>query len=342
MSASGPRARGASVHPRPCQGVKPWPRTSAASGLALATQKLDGITGRGTSSSVLPVLDYTPCAGSRCSPGRASKCSRRRTTRSSSSRRRRATRSRTSARRSARRSATRCSGQPLRRLATARRAGDDRRRAAGAADPGASSTRGGGRSTRRRPSSSRRDRARPTDAARRGRPRAARRGAGDRRRSCTPGFARRFTGRVVVHDVEDPGSSSSRPACASTRRSSRRTPSSSVPRRRRSSTAARRRSLAAAGVEALRAADADSLLETRNSRGWRLARRARAARWSGGRAVIGVSLALNHPRLDTPVAGLPVRRRRPSSGSHARRCGGCSRCFPAPSGSGCCTRCGST
>src|SRR5438045_8609732 len=50
MPASGPRSRGARVHPRSCQGCQPWPRASAASGLVLATQKLDGITGRGTSA----------------------------------------------------------------------------------------------------------------------------------------------------------------------------------------------------------------------------------------------------------------------------------------------------
>ena len=48
MPASGPRSHGARVHPRPCQGCKPWPRSSAAFGLVLATQKLGGITGRGT------------------------------------------------------------------------------------------------------------------------------------------------------------------------------------------------------------------------------------------------------------------------------------------------------
>src|SRR5438034_2484498 len=48
MPASGPRSRGARVHPRSCQGCQPWPRASAASGLVLATQKLGGITGRGT------------------------------------------------------------------------------------------------------------------------------------------------------------------------------------------------------------------------------------------------------------------------------------------------------
>src|SRR5436309_2973900 len=46
--AAGPRSRGARVHPRSCQGCQPWPRASAASGLVLATQKLGGITGRGT------------------------------------------------------------------------------------------------------------------------------------------------------------------------------------------------------------------------------------------------------------------------------------------------------
>src|SRR5436190_19602024 len=50
MPASGPRSRGARVHPRSCQGCQPWPRASAASGLVLANQKLDGITGRGTSA----------------------------------------------------------------------------------------------------------------------------------------------------------------------------------------------------------------------------------------------------------------------------------------------------
>src|SRR5437763_4271689 len=48
MPASGPRPRGARVPPRSCQGCQPWPRASAASGLVLATQKLDGITGRST------------------------------------------------------------------------------------------------------------------------------------------------------------------------------------------------------------------------------------------------------------------------------------------------------
>src|SRR5436309_12227235 len=50
MSASGPRSRGARVHPLPQQGRPALLRSSAASGLVLATQNLDGITGRGTRS----------------------------------------------------------------------------------------------------------------------------------------------------------------------------------------------------------------------------------------------------------------------------------------------------
>ena len=98
--------------------------------------------------------------------------------------------------------------------------------------------------------------------------------------------------------------------------------------------------LAAAGVEALRLADADSLLETRNSRGWRLALELERL-LEQRTALVGVALALNHPRLDGAVQGYPYERRH-SNGSRARRCGGCSRCFPAPSGCSCCARCGSS
>src|SRR5438067_11600534 len=52
MPASGPRSRGARVHPRPCQGFQPWPWTSAASGLVLATQSRGLMTGRETVSAV--------------------------------------------------------------------------------------------------------------------------------------------------------------------------------------------------------------------------------------------------------------------------------------------------
>src|SRR5919198_6456832 len=54
LSASGPRSRGARAHPRPCQGVQPRLRPSAASGLVLATQSLDSTTGR----SIMAKLEF--------------------------------------------------------------------------------------------------------------------------------------------------------------------------------------------------------------------------------------------------------------------------------------------
>src|SRR6266487_7022620 len=62
MPASGPRSRGARVHPRSCQGCQPWPRASAASGLVLAIQKGGGITGKGT--SIAPVAIQVAVIGS--------------------------------------------------------------------------------------------------------------------------------------------------------------------------------------------------------------------------------------------------------------------------------------
>src|SRR6266516_3815266 len=62
MPASGPRSRGARVHPRSCQGCQPWPRASAASGLVLAIQKGCGITGKGT--SIAPVAIQVAVIGS--------------------------------------------------------------------------------------------------------------------------------------------------------------------------------------------------------------------------------------------------------------------------------------
>src|SRR2546423_7041024 len=55
MAASGPRSRGARVHPRSCQGCQPWPRASTPSGLVLATQKGGGITGWGTSIAAVAI-----------------------------------------------------------------------------------------------------------------------------------------------------------------------------------------------------------------------------------------------------------------------------------------------
>src|SRR5436309_4229387 len=55
MPASGPRSRGARIHPRPCRGCQPWLRASAASGLVLATQSLDSTTGR----SIMAELEFS-------------------------------------------------------------------------------------------------------------------------------------------------------------------------------------------------------------------------------------------------------------------------------------------
>src|SRR4051794_3955601 len=49
MPARRPRSRGARAHPRPWQGRPALPRSSAASRLVLATDKLGGITGKSTS-----------------------------------------------------------------------------------------------------------------------------------------------------------------------------------------------------------------------------------------------------------------------------------------------------
>jgi hypothetical protein len=65
--------------------------------------------------------------------------------------------------------------------------------------------------------------------------------------------------------------------------------------------------LAACGTEPLRAADADSLLETAGSRGWQLGlavERALAARVP----LVGASLVLNHPRTTGPYRGYPFER----------------------------------
>src|SRR6266540_2405617 len=50
MPVSRPLSRCARVHPRPCAGCQPVPRSSAASGLVLAIDNLGTITGRGTSN----------------------------------------------------------------------------------------------------------------------------------------------------------------------------------------------------------------------------------------------------------------------------------------------------
>jgi hypothetical protein len=117
-------------------------------------------------------------------------------------------------------------------------------------------------------------------------------------------FARRFTGRVIVHDVEDPGLVELSPGL-------RVNPALVEADAVVVVTAAQTflhggpaALVAAAGVETQRAVGADSLLETRGSAGWRLALELeRILEQRTG--LIGVSLALNHPRLDTAVQGYP-------------------------------------
>ena len=124
----------------------------------------------------------------------------------------------------------------------------------------------------------------------------------------TPELARRFHGRVVVHDVEDPelvdlGGASRpplrvNPALVETDLVVVVTAAESVIHGGPSAL------LGAAGADVLRAAGAYSLLETTASQGWHLAvalERALAHRVPA----IGVSLVLNHPEVSGTLRGYP-------------------------------------
>src|SRR5262245_45035040 len=124
----------------------------------------------------------------------------------------------------------------------------------------------------------------------------------------TPELARRFHGSVVVHDVEDPElvalEDPARPplrvsrALADTDLVVTVTAAESVLHGGPSAL------LGAAGADALRAAGAYSLLETRASQGWQLAltvERALARR----EPVVGVSLVLNNPEISGALRGYP-------------------------------------
>ena len=126
-----------------------------------------------------------------------------------------------------------------------------------------------------------------------------------------PPRARGFRGRVVVHDAEDPdlvpvGEAEGVPL--------RVAPTLAEADVILTVTAAETvlhggpaALLGAANPEALRAAAATSLLETRDSAGWRLA--VALERALGRRApVIGASLVLNHPRLTGGFRGYPFDR----------------------------------
>jgi hypothetical protein len=124
----------------------------------------------------------------------------------------------------------------------------------------------------------------------------------------TPELARRFHGRVVVHDVEDPDlialEGDSRPplrvnpALVETDLVVTVTAAESV---LHGGPAAL---LGAAGADALRAAGAYSLLETAASQGWHLAV-ALERTLQRHVPVIGVSLVLNHPEVSGILRGYP-------------------------------------
>ena len=130
----------------------------------------------------------------------------------------------------------------------------------------------------------------------------------------TPELARRFHGKVVVHDVEDPElfrlDDTSQPpltvngSLADTDLVVCVTGAESV---LHGGTAAL---LGAAGAEALRAAGAYSLLETAGSQGWHLGlalERALASRVP----LLGVSLVLNHPVVSGVLRGYPYEPEAP-------------------------------
>ena len=133
-------------------------------------------------------------------------------------------------------------------------------------------------------------------------------GRRERERLGTPELARRFRGRVEVHDVEDPGllelgtidglALQVNPLLVETDLVVTLTAAETV---LHGGPAAL---LAAGGPLALRAAAAESLLEASGSRGWDLAlvlERTLAERVP----VLGISLVLDHPRLAGALRGFP-------------------------------------
>jgi hypothetical protein len=121
-------------------------------------------------------------------------------------------------------------------------------------------------------------------------------------------FARRFRGRVEVHDVEAGDLVELEPDGSVRLRVHRALVETDLVLTVSAAESVLHGGpgtlLGAAGAEALRAAQTYSLLETAASRGWRSA--AAIERSLAGRApVLGVSLALNHPRLGGVLQGYP-------------------------------------
>ena len=124
----------------------------------------------------------------------------------------------------------------------------------------------------------------------------------------TPELARRFHGSVVVHDVEDPDllslDDTSRPPLRVSRSLVDTDLVVAVTAAESVLHGGPAALLAASGGDALRAAGADSLLETAASQGWHLAlafERTLARRVP----LIGVSLVLNHPAISGALRGYP-------------------------------------
>lgn len=121
-------------------------------------------------------------------------------------------------------------------------------------------------------------------------------------------FARRFTGRVVVHDAADPQLVDlSTTAHVSLRVNRALVETDLVVVVSAAQTVLHGGPavlLGATGADTVRAAEADSLLETAASDGWQLAVDLER-RLTGQVPVIGVSLALNHPRLGGALHGYP-------------------------------------
>jgi hypothetical protein len=124
----------------------------------------------------------------------------------------------------------------------------------------------------------------------------------------SPEFARRFRGRVVIHDVEDPDLAVLGSADGTPLRVNRTlVESDAVVAVTAAETVLHGGPAAlvgAAGPEALRAAGAASLLETGASRGWELGV-ALERELSRRVPVIGASLVFNHPRLTGIAHGYP-------------------------------------
>ncbi|MBD0338150.1 MAG: DUF2088 domain-containing protein [Thermoleophilia bacterium] len=120
----------------------------------------------------------------------------------------------------------------------------------------------------------------------------------------TRDLARRFTGRVVVHDAEDQGLVALAPGLRVNRELVETDATVVVSAAQTFLDGGPAVLLGAAGPEAGRAAGAESLLETRRSWGWPLAldlERLLAARVP----LVGASLALDHPRLGGFLRGYP-------------------------------------